>query len=81
MNSKFRTRAAVVSLATVALLAACNKPADKDALLTAIEKVCKAGTEEMERSGRESVTAAGAAALPLLLDRYGKERAEDARDL
>jgi hypothetical protein len=61
-------------------LAAWPKPADKDALLTAIEKVCKAGTEEMERSGRESVTAAGAAAVPLLLDRYGKERAEDARD-
>lgn len=35
MNSKFRTRAAVVSLATVALLAACNKPAGKDAAAAA----------------------------------------------
>lgn len=34
----------------------------------------------MERSGREAVAAAGAAAVPFLLDRYGKERAEDARD-
>jgi FKBP-type peptidyl-prolyl cis-trans isomerase FkpA len=35
MNSKFRTRAAVLSLATVAFLAACNKPADKDAAAAA----------------------------------------------
>ncbi len=31
MNPQFRTRAAVLSLATIAFLAACNKPADKDA--------------------------------------------------
>jgi len=37
MNSKFRTRAAVLSLATVAFLAACNKPADKDAAAAADE--------------------------------------------
>lgn len=63
-----------------AKLGAWPKPADKDVLLVEIEKICKASTEEMERGGREAVAAAGAAAVPFLLDRYGKERAEDARD-
>lgn len=61
-------------------LTAWPKPADKEALLVEIEKLCKASTEEMERTARESLAAAGASAVPFLLDRYGKERADGARD-
>jgi FKBP-type peptidyl-prolyl cis-trans isomerase FkpA len=43
MNSQFRIRAAVLSLATVAFLAACNnKPADKDAEKPADDKAATA---------------------------------------
>ena len=61
-------------------LAAWPKPADKEALLVEIEKLCKASTEDMERTAREALAAAGAAGVPFLLDRYGKEKVEGARD-
>jgi hypothetical protein len=61
-------------------LSAWPKPADKEALLVEIEKLCKAATEEMERTARESLAAAGAASVPFLLDRYGREKVEGARD-
>lgn len=61
-------------------LAAWPKPADKEALLVEIEKLCKASTEEMERTAREALASAGAAAVPFLLDRYGREKVEGARD-
>ncbi len=61
-------------------LGAWPKPADKEALLVEIEKLCKASTEDMERTAREALAAAGAAGVPFLLDRYGKEKVEGARD-
>ena len=57
-------------------LGAWPKPADKEALLVEIEKLCKASTEDMERTAREALAAAGAAGVPFLLDRYGKEKVE-----
>ncbi|MBL8863505.1 MAG: hypothetical protein JNK02_16065 [Planctomycetes bacterium] len=60
-------------------LAAWPKPADKDALLTDIERVVKAHIPEMAAGGREALITAGAAAVPFVLERYGKERDEAAR--
>src|SRR6185369_13263826 len=62
----------------VEYLTAWPAPANKDALLVDIEKLCKARTPEMGVQARESLEAAGAAAVPFLLERMGKERDENA---
>ena len=59
-------------------LTAWPKPADKDQLLTDIERLCKARTAEMGVQARESLEAAGAAAVPFLLERLGREKEPDA---
>ena len=59
-------------------LTAWPAPANKDALLVEVEKLCKARTPEMAVQARESLQATGAASVPFLLDRLGRERDEDA---
>jgi hypothetical protein len=59
-------------------LTAWPAPANKDALLVDIEKLCKARTPEMGAQARESLQNSGAAAVPFLLERLGKERDENA---
>ena len=54
------------------------KPADKTVVVTDIERLCKARTPEMAISAREALEAAGAATVPFLLDRMGKERDDGA---
>ncbi|MCY2959326.1 MAG: HEAT repeat domain-containing protein [Planctomycetota bacterium] len=61
-------------------LAAWPKPVDKDTVLTDIERVIKAHVPEMAEQGRDALVAAGASAVPFVLDRYGRERDEDARE-
>ena len=59
-------------------LTAWPKPADKDVVLTDIERLCKSRTPEMGVQAREALEAAGASAVPFLLDRLGREREADA---
>jgi len=66
--------------APIERLAAWPKPADKDALITDIERVIKAHIPEMAAQGHDALVAAGVAAVPLVLERFGKERNEEARD-
>jgi len=54
------------------------KPMSKDQLATDIDRVIKAAIPEMAASGKEGVVAEGAAAVPSVLDRYGREKVEDA---
>lgn len=61
-------------------LTAWPKPADKDVLLTDIERVIKAHIPEMAKAGHDALVAAGASAVPFVLDRYGRERDEAAQD-
>lgn len=61
-------------------LAAWPKPEDKDAVITDIERVIKAHVPEMAVQGSDGLVAAGGSAVPFVLDRYGKERDEEARD-
>lgn len=61
-------------------LAAWPKPADKDAVITDIERVIKAHVPEMAAQGSEALVAAGGSAVPFVLERYGKERDEEARE-
>jgi hypothetical protein len=61
-------------------LAAWPKPTSKDTLLTDIERVIKAHVPEMAQGGHDGLVAEGAAAVPFVLERYGKEQNEDARD-
>jgi hypothetical protein len=61
-------------------LAAWPKPADKDVLLKDVERVIKAHVPEMATQGRDALVAAGASAVPLVLDRYGRERDEAAAE-
>lgn len=60
-------------------LTAWPKPADKDQVLTDIERVCKAHIPEMAEEGKNGLVAAGASAVPFVLERYGREREEDAK--
>lgn len=62
----------------VEYLTAWPAPANKDALLVDIEKLCKLRTPEMGVQARESLQSQGAAAVPFLLERLGKERDENA---
>lgn len=64
--------------APVERLTAWPKPADKDQLLVDVERLVKARTPEMGVQAREALTAAGASAVPFVLERYGKEKDEDA---
>lgn len=55
------------------------KPADKDQVLTDVERVCKAHVPEMAEGGKAGLLAAGASGVPFVLARYGRERDEDAQ--
>ena len=66
--------------AKIEYLSAWPKPADKDTLLTDIERLCKARTEDMGKLAHDALVAAGAAAVPFLLDRYGREKDDAAHE-
>jgi len=66
--------------AKIEYLTAWPKPADKDTLLTDIERLCKARTEEMGKLAHDALVASGAAAVPFLLERYGREKDEGAHE-
>jgi hypothetical protein len=72
--------AAPAAPAKVEYLSAWPKPADKDTLMTDIERLCKARTDEMGKLAHEALVATGAAAVPFLLDRYGREKDEGAHE-
>ncbi len=61
-------------------LEAWPKPDNKEKLLTDIERVVKAHVPEMAVQGRDELIAVGAAAVPFVLQRYGREKDEEARD-
>lgn len=61
---------------TVERLTAWPKPADKDQLMTDIERLVKATIPEMAEGGRAGLLATGAACTPFVLERYGRERDE-----
>jgi hypothetical protein len=66
--------------AKIEYLTAWPKPADKDALLTDIERLCKARTDEMSTQAHDALAADGASAVPFLLERYGREKDDAAHE-
>jgi hypothetical protein len=62
--------------APVEKLTAWPKPADKDVVLTDIERVVKAHVPEMAIQGRDALIAGGASVVPFVLERYGREKNE-----
>lgn len=58
----------------IAYITAWPKPANKDTLLTDIERLVKVRTPEMGVQARQALVADGASAVPFLLERYGKEK-------
>ena len=72
--------AAQAAPAKIEYLTAWPKPADKDQLLTDIERLCKARTEEMGKLANDALLADGASAVPFLLERYGREKDEGAHE-
>lgn len=66
--------------APIERLAAWPKPADKDQIIKDIERVVRMNVPEMAIQGAEQLVAAGASAVPFVLDRYAKEKAEDVQD-
>jgi hypothetical protein len=64
---------------TIERLTAWPKPADKDQVMTDIERVCKAHIAEMAEQGKAGLVAAGASGVPFVLERYGRERDDDAK--
>ena len=58
----------------VVYLTAWPAPPNKDALQTEIEKLCKARTADMSTQAKDVLVATGAASVPFLLDRFGRER-------
>jgi hypothetical protein len=66
--------------AKIEYLSAWPKPADKDALMTDIERLCKARTDEMGTQAHDALAATGACAVPFLLERYGREKDEAAHE-
>ena len=60
-------------------LTAWPEPADKAQVATDIDRVIKAHVPEMATGGRDGLVAAGAAVVPFVLPRYGRERDEEAR--
>jgi HEAT repeat protein len=65
------------SATAIVYLTAWPKPDNKDALLTDIERLVKVRTPEMGVQARQALIADGTAAVPFLLDRYGKEKDPD----
>jgi hypothetical protein len=63
----------------IARLTAWPAPADADALRRDVERLRKARTPEMAAGARAGLAAAGAAAVPELLDALAKERSPEAR--
>jgi HEAT repeat protein len=61
----------------VTYLTAWPKPANKDQLITDIDRLVKASIPEMAEGGHQGLVAAGASAVPFLLERYGKEKDEE----
>ncbi len=59
-------------------LTAWPKPADKDQVMTDIERVCKAHVPEMAEQGRAGLVGAGGSCVPFVLERYGREKDEEA---
>lgn len=53
------------------------KPKSKDQLITDIDRLVKASIPEMAVGGHAGLVAEGTAAVPFLLERYGKEKDED----
>lgn len=53
------------------------KPKSKDQLITDIDRLVKATIPEMAEGGHQGLVAEGTAAVPFLLERYGKEKDED----
>ena len=72
--------AAAPAPAKIEYLTAWPKPADKDALMTDIERLCKARTEDMGKLAHDALVADGAAAVPFLLERYGREKDDGAHE-
>ena len=64
--------------AEVQRLESWPKPTNKDAILKDIERVCRAGVPAMAAAGRDALVATGTPAVPLVLDRFGKEKDADA---
>jgi HEAT repeat protein len=60
-------------------LTAWPKPADEEQVKTDIDRVVAAHVPEMATAGRDGLVAAGAAVVPYVLPRYGRERDEEAR--
>ena len=72
--------AAAPAPAKIEYLSAWPKPADKDQLLTDIERLCKARTEDMGKLAHDALAADGASAVPFLLERYGREKDDGAHE-
>ncbi len=66
--------------APIERITAWPKPADKSTLLTDIERLAKSRTPEMGTQAHAALKACGASAVPFVLERYGKERDEDAAE-
>jgi hypothetical protein len=60
-------------------LTAWPKPADAEQVKTDIERVVRASAPGMAEGGHDGLVAAGASGVPLVLERYGRERDEDAK--
>jgi hypothetical protein len=60
-------------------LTAWPKPKDEEQVKTDIERVVKAHVPEMAKEGHDALVAAGGAVVPFVLDRYGRERDEEAK--
>lgn len=67
-------KAAKFDPSTVTYLTEWPKPKNKEVLKNDIERLVKAHIPEMEQGGRDGILDEGAAAIPMLLDRYGRER-------
>lgn len=63
---------------TVTYLTEWPKPKNKEQLQTDIERLIKAAIPEMAEGGRQGLLSEGTAAVPFMLERYGRERNEDA---
>lgn len=53
------------------------KPANKEQLVTDIDRLVKAAIPEMAEGGKQGILGVGTPAVPFVLERYGKEKDED----
>ena len=53
------------------------KPKSKDQVIVDVDRVVKASIPEMASGGHQGLAAEGAAAVPFVLERYGKEKDEE----